>query len=219
MDLNVLNNITYGMYIVSSSYNDELVGCIVNTITQITSENPILSVSINKNNYTNSILKKSKKIGISILSEKVQKDLIIKFGYNSSKNYNKFENTLYEMIDNVPVVTDNICSYIIGEIIDVIDVYTHDIFLIKVDSTKKCNEYLEMTYKYYQTNLKGTSPKNAPTYKEEKGNINSIYNKYECIICGHIYDEEKELIKFEDLPDDWKCPVCKVGKDKFRKIN
>ncbi len=39
--------------------------------------------------------------------------------------------------------------------------------------------------------------------------------KYRCTVCGHIYDEEVEGTKWEDLPEDWKCPVCKVGKDKF----
>ena len=39
--------------------------------------------------------------------------------------------------------------------------------------------------------------------------------KYKCTICGHIYDEEKEGVKSEDLPEDWKCPLCKAGKDKF----
>ena len=39
--------------------------------------------------------------------------------------------------------------------------------------------------------------------------------KYRCTVCGHIYDEEKEGVKFADLPADWKCPTCKQPKDKF----
>lgn len=39
--------------------------------------------------------------------------------------------------------------------------------------------------------------------------------KYRCIACGYIYDEETEGIKFEDLPDDWVCPLCGVQKDMF----
>ena len=39
--------------------------------------------------------------------------------------------------------------------------------------------------------------------------------KYSCLICGHIYDEEKEGVKFADLPADWKCPTCKQPKEKF----
>ncbi len=39
--------------------------------------------------------------------------------------------------------------------------------------------------------------------------------KYVCSICGHVYDEEAEGVKFADLPDDWVCPVCKAPKSKF----
>jgi rubredoxin len=38
---------------------------------------------------------------------------------------------------------------------------------------------------------------------------------YKCKICGHKYDETVEGVKFADLPDDWKCPICGVGKDMF----
>ena len=41
--------------------------------------------------------------------------------------------------------------------------------------------------------------------------------KYECMACGYIYDEAVEKVKFEDLPDDFECPVCGVGKDMFVK--
>ena len=43
-------------------------------------------------------------------------------------------------------------------------------------------------------------------------------NKYKCTICGYIYDEEVEGVKFEDLPEDWACPLCGVGKELFEKI-
>lgn len=216
MDLNVLRNITYGMYIISTKYENEMVGCVVNTVTQITSESPVLSISVNKNNYTNEMLKKSKKIAISILSEKTNKDTIIEFGYKTSKESNKFENINYKIEKDIPIVFDNICGYIIGDIINIIDTETHDIFLIRITDTQSINDYIPMTYNYYYNNLKGTSPKNAPTYQKEESN--SEYNKYECIICGHVYDEKVEKTKFEDLPDDWKCPTCGVGKEKFRKI-
>ena len=39
--------------------------------------------------------------------------------------------------------------------------------------------------------------------------------KYRCTVCGHIYDEEKEGVKFADLPDTWTCPTCHQPKDKF----
>ena len=42
--------------------------------------------------------------------------------------------------------------------------------------------------------------------------------KYICTVCGEIYDEVVEGVKFEDLPEDWICPVCEVGKDSFEKV-
>ena len=40
--------------------------------------------------------------------------------------------------------------------------------------------------------------------------------KYQCTVCGYVYDEEKEGgITFDTLADDWACPVCGVGKDAF----
>ncbi|MBR1787198.1 MAG: MBL fold metallo-hydrolase [Paludibacteraceae bacterium] len=42
--------------------------------------------------------------------------------------------------------------------------------------------------------------------------------KYVCSICGYVYDpQEHDGVKFEDLPDDWKCPRCKQSKEKFNK--
>ena len=51
--------------------------------------------------------------------------------------------------------------------------------------------------------------------------------KYICDVCGWIYDEEKgdpeyDLapgVKFEDLPEDFLCPLCLVGKDQFSEVD
>ncbi len=42
--------------------------------------------------------------------------------------------------------------------------------------------------------------------------------KYICRLCGYIYDEEKEDKKFEDLPEDWLCPLCGAEKSEFEKV-
>ena len=50
--------------------------------------------------------------------------------------------------------------------------------------------------------------------------------KYLCIPCGYIYDPEigdpdggiEPGTPFEDIPDDWQCPVCFVGKDSFEPV-
>jgi rubredoxin len=51
-------------------------------------------------------------------------------------------------------------------------------------------------------------------------------DKYVCKVCGYIYDPEKgdpeadikPGTSFDDLPEDWVCPECGVGKDQFEKV-
>ena len=229
MDNNVFRDISYGLYIISTKYNERNVGCVINTVSQVTSENPIISFSLNKENYTNEAIKNTKKFAISIINETINNDIIYKFGYYSSKDTDKFEEYKYELCDDIPVITEGICSYLICELIQTIDCETHDLFIARVINTKKLSSEKEMTYRYYHEVVKGSAPKNAPTYievnqeeeqKQKKvGNLaNKEFSIYKCIICGYIYDEEVEKVKFEDLPDDWKCPRCGVGKENFIKI-
>ena len=52
-----------------------------------------------------------------------------------------------------------------------------------------------------------------------------VMDKYVCIICGYIYDPAEgdpesgiaPGTPFEDIPDDWTCPACGVGKEHFEK--
>ena len=128
----------------------------------------------------------------------------------------------------MPVVTDGMCSYIVCDLIQTVDCGTHDIFVGRVTDTKKISNDKEMTYRYYHEVIKAVAPKNAPTYIEDDNknldsetntsNSDIKYEKYRCIICGYIYDEATEKVKFADLPADWKCPRCGVGKENFVKV-
>ena len=213
IDNNVFRDISYGMYLVTTKNNDFSSGCIINTLIQITSQNPLIAISLNKNNATHDEIVKSKKFAVSVLSEETNQEVIKTFGYFSSKEINKFENIKYNQINGLPVVSEDISSYLICNVVNIIDCETHDLFIGRVEVTEKVSDKIPMTYKYYHENRKGTSPKNAPTFIEEKKK-----DAYRCTICGYIYDNEKEEIPFEELPDDWVCPRCGVGKDLFEKI-
>ena len=41
-------------------------------------------------------------------------------------------------------------------------------------------------------------------------------DKYLCMVCGYIFDpSEHDNTSFENMPEDWICPLCGVGKDQF----
>lgn len=217
MDNKALEMISYGMYIVTTKDEEKNYGCVINTLTQVTAKNVLVAITLNKENATNQALKASKKCAVSILSEQATSDLIAQFGYFSSRDTDKFQSVHYQEVEELPVVTDGVCSYIIGEVVNIVSCDTHDIFILRVSKAEKLTEEKPMTYRYYHEVLKGKASSKAPTYQEEK--VVSNGKKYRCTICGYIYDDEKEAVKFEDLPEDWKCPRCGVGKDKFVKID
>lgn len=212
MDIKVMQDLSYGMYVISTKVNEKNVGCFVNTVTQITAENPIISVSVNKLNYTDEALKINNKFAISILSEETNANVISKFGFYSSRDVDKFDEIEYEIIDNIPVVKNNICGYMICEVIKVVECETHDVFFARVLDAKKENDLTPMTYSYYHNVIKGKAPKKAPTYVEESEDEVKVEvdgeEVYVCIVCGYVHKGQ--------MPNDFKCPVCGVDRTMFK---
>lgn len=217
MDKTIFYDVSYGMYVVTTNYQNKNVGCIANSFCQITSVDNIVSTSLNKQNFTNTAIKHTKKFALSIISEKTKSELIGKFGFYSSKDTDKFSGFDFEVLHNLPVIKEDCCGYVICEVFNVIDAGTHDIFLAKAVEGEKFNNNIPMTYSYYHKVVKGKSPKTAPIYVEEEP-TKGEGKKYKCSVCSYVYDESKETTKFEDLPSDWKCPLCGVTKELFKEI-
>lgn len=213
MDKKVLRNLSYGVYAVTSRDKDKNVGCIANSIMQVTSNPSVIAVSINHDNYTNKVIKENNKFGVSILKETTDAKIIGTFGYKSSKDNDKFDGINFKEISEIPVL-ENTCGYMVCKVIDTMETSTHTIFLGEVIEADDYSTENAMTYKYYHENLKGSSPKNAPTYEEtstSQVDKESKKRKWRCSICGYIHEAD-------ELPDDFKCPICGVGKEYFELV-
>ncbi len=214
MDINIFRKMSYGVYIVSSLDGERPTGCIANSIMQITSSPATVAVSVNHDNYTNGCIEKTGKFAFSIMAEDSDAGLIGNFGFRSGKDVDKFEHVDYEMVQGIPVVKFT-CGYVVCKVINKMETATHTVFLGEVIDAGSYNGMGDaMTYAYYHNVVKGKSPKNAPTYLPENGDGNTVENekkaKYTCQVCGYVY-------KGNALPEDFKCPICGVGADRFVK--
>ncbi|HHW00086.1 MAG TPA: flavin reductase [Clostridiaceae bacterium] len=215
MNMNVLWNISYGVYVISSMDGDRPTGCIANSVMQVTAEPATIAISISHDNFTNECIKKENKFAISILLETTDPSVIGTFGFKSGRDTNKFDGVAYEMKENLPVLKDS-RGYIICKVIDKMETETHTVFLGEVIDGDVFNESGQvMTYAYYHKVIKGKSPKNAPTYMPDRNDEDKKQvaekSKYVCQICGYIYEGET-------LPPDFKCPICGQGVEKFVKL-
>jgi len=230
MNLKTLHKISYGLYVICSKNKEKYNGQIANVLFQTTAQPPSVAISINKQNLTHEYIEKSKVFTASVLSEKTPMPFIGNFGFKSGRDIDKFKDVKYKLGETkAPIVTENSIAYIEVKVTDRIDVGTHTIFIGDVVNADILSDDNPMTYEYYHKCKGGFSPKTAPTYismmdKKEKKEDKKM-DKYVCKVCGYVYDPEKgdpdsgiePGTSFEDLPDDWVCPLCGAPKEEFEK--
>jgi len=235
MDITPLFTITYGLYFVGSRSGSKLNGQISNTVFQITAEPMKAAVSINKSEFTHELISSTGKCCIGVLSQSADMPFIGNFGFRSGRDTDKFADIPYSLSPSgCPVPEENVLAYIDLDICNSIDVDTHTLFIGLVTNCGIIGEGSPMTYAYYREVLTGKTPPTAPSYVQKKENPKTkltrrektVMKKYVCDICGYIYDPEagdpdggiEPGTAFEDIPEDWICPVCGVGKDQFSEV-
>lgn len=193
MDLQVLNQLSYGVFVLTTETN----GCIINTAIQLTEKPYQLCIVVNKSNLTHDLLIKEKRFNISILNEGAKFDLISHFGFQSGINVDKFKNFRdYDFSNNgIPFITEGSNGYISVNVSRQVDLSTHTLFIGEITEMKVLNQIPSITYRDYHEKI-----------KPQKKN-----GKYRCLVCGYEYEGE-------NLPDDFICPWCGQGKSAFEKI-
>lgn len=234
IDFEALFKVSYGLYIVSSGNTKDGNGFISNSVFQVTAEPVKFAACCNKENLTAKYIANSKVFAISVLHQEASAQLVGKFGYKSGKDINKFEGTSFiEGQTGVPIVTDESVAYIECKLVDTFDVGTHLVFIGEAVQSEILTEEEPLTYAYYRKIKKGLAPKNAPTYVDKsklqnkeapKASVSTTKDKkYKCPACGYIYDPEtgdqesgiQPGTPFEDIPDEWVCPLCGTEKEDF----
>jgi len=243
MNYEAFFKLTYGLYILSSKDGDKYNGHISNTVFQITAEPSRITVATHKNNLTTEYIRKSKVFAVSALQKDVNLDFMGPWGFKSGREVSKFDKVQYKIGQTgAPIVTENCIAFYECEVEQIIEIGTHVMFVGKVVDLGIINSEKEpLTYAHYRSVIKGVSPANSPTYiadkKLEKDEVvkekpkpetqlkasTAEMKKYRCTICGHIYDPDEgdppagiaPGTAFEDIPDDWTCPICGVSKDDF----
>src|SRR4030042_298126 len=227
MNLQGLHRIGYGVYIVCSRNGEKINGQIANTVFQVCSEPPLVSVAINKQNLTHEFIQKSGVFTASIISQEAPLSFIGQFGFKSGRDIDKFQGINRRVGETgAPIVLDHTLAYLEAKVRNSVDVGTHTLFIGEVIAAEVLKDGEPMTYAYYHTVKRGSVPKTAPPYVDVKKGEEKQMSKYECTGCGYIYDPalgdpEGKIppgTAFAQLPASWTCPVCGAPKSDFKKV-
>ena len=199
MDTKALFKIGYGLYVLTAQ-DEKDNGCIINTVMQVTSNPLQVAIALNKKNYTNEMIQKTRKFNLSILSEKADFSIYEHFGYKSGRDTDKFATfcDVKRSPNGLLYITKGTNAYLSAYVQNEIDLGTHSLFIGQLVASENLNDDKSATYDYYQNSVK---PKPENTMK--KG--------WRCKICGYIYEGE-------NLPADYICPICKHGAVDFEKL-
>jgi flavin reductase (DIM6/NTAB) family NADH-FMN oxidoreductase RutF/rubredoxin len=150
-------------------------------------------------------------------------------------------------VTGAPIITDSCVAWFDCRVVNSFDVGSHILILAEVLESDVLSGEEPLTYDYYRNKYKMLAPKNAPTYvdkeelesetvpepvvkvevKEDPKPEKAVENlsSYTCKICGFQYNPEEgdpamgipPGTPFEDLPEDYRCPICNAGKEYFSK--
>ena len=224
--------LSYGLYLVAAKFKDKMNGLIVNTVVQVAANPPRVAVSVNKENLTHDYIAESRMFSVSILDESTPMPFIGRFGFQSGRDIDKLDELeVVKGTADCPIITEHALGFLEVKVSQQIDVGTHTLFVGDVVRGRRLREGIPLTYAYYHQVKGGKTPKKAATYIAAPSQLitpsRSVKRQqYRCEVCGWVYnpvfgDPDGEIppgTPFEELPEDWRCPLCGARKDQFTPI-
>lgn len=204
MDKKTMYHLTYGLFVLTSSFEGTDSGCIINTAGQVTSEPNRISIAVNKANFTGELVQKSGRFNISILSEAADFGLFKHFGFQSGRTVDKFSGytDCRKSANGLYYITAGTNGYISAAVEQAIDLGSHTLFIAAVEDMEVLSDIPSASYAYYQSSIK-PQPASSPAASGK--------TVWRCTVCGHIYEGDT-------LPADYICPLCRHPASDFEKI-
>ena len=233
MDEKALFKISYGLYVLGIQAENHFGGCVIDAVAQVSGgQSPVIILGSMNNNLTNRLIKEKGEFTLSVLPENVHPFVIANFGFQSAKDIDKWANVPHTVKDGLPAL-DGAVAYFRCRTTEAKELATHTAFFCEViDAWQGENSAKPLIYGDYQREMKSASVEAfkdfKATGKTPETNISgeqtpgvarnaptATKTKKRCLLCGYVYEGD---VPFEDLPDDWTCPLCGVSKGSFESV-
>lgn len=200
MNLDALFKISHGVYLTGArDAQDRLIGSCIDAVMVVEAEPAQIMVSLNKQSYTAETVLKSRNLSLSVLSEETPDSLIQVFGTQTSRSVDKWDGQDYRLIADALPVLNQAVAVMALRVVQTWETKGHYVLLCDVVQIEPQSMKKALTYSDYQDRKR----------KEKKM---SDTKKWVCSVCGYVYEGE---VPFEELPEDWVCPLCGEPKSVF----
>ena len=165
MDVSALFKFSSGLYVVSADDGERAGACLVNTGLQVTSSPLQVSVTVNKENFTEGVIERAGHFSLAVVDESADMLFVGRFGFRTSATEDKYDGiSSAAATTGDPYPTEHVCSYVACNVVQTLDVGTHVTFVGEVVDAGNLSDVAPMTYAYYHGTLKGKTPPKASSY-------------------------------------------------------
>lgn len=202
----VMETVSYGLYLLCSRRDGRDNGCVINTAMQVTTRPNRVAFAVNARNYTHDMLLGGRGFALCVLSEKAGPELYRRFGLQSGRTVDKFAGLAGQVkrADNgVLYVTQGVNAWMEGTVASTLDLGTHTLFLADITGGGVLSGEPSATYAYYQAHVKPRPEQTAPQAGGKK--------RWVCKACGYVYEGDA-------LPADFICPWCNHPAEDFEPL-
>lgn len=207
-----LYTISNGLYVLSAEDKEKqnFSGSLVDAVSQVAVLPNLIMVSCMNTSRTKECIDETGSFGLSVLPQNIDPFVVANFGFQSSREVDKWAKVTHEIKEGLPFIPEALAK-ISARVVDKLIYPNNTVYIAEVINAFDVRAGEPLTYKHYRDVMKEASLKSfngGKTAKEEKISL----KQWTCTLCGYVYDGD---IPFEELPDDWRCPLCGVGKDLF----
>ncbi|MBE5769855.1 MAG: flavin reductase [Clostridiales bacterium] len=212
MDFKAFFQLSYGVYLLGTAYENQDYGCIINTACQVTATPAQISVAVNKENCTCEMIQKSGHFSVNVLTQDAHMEFIGRYGFKSGREIDKFAGMdVTHSAAGDPMLLDSaeVGAAFSCKVVSSLDVGTHILFVGLVEEAVVTGYGKPLTYADYHLVKKGVTPPKASSFQPEAPKKESDQPQWRCTVCGYVHTGNQ--------PPE-KCPICKQGPEKFEKI-
>lgn len=214
MEYDALYKLTHGLYVLGAFDEEKqrYAGSVVDAVMQVANKPWVIAVSCMNTSYTKKCIEETKEFSLSVLGKNVSPQIFIDFAFQSSKDADKWKDTSMFIKDGLPYLNGSLANFR-AKVLQKHVFESNTLFIAEVVDCACGVDEDPLTYNDYRSYFKDIVLDIFKKNKEVKMTEKTEEKKqWVCTVCGYVYDGETP---FEDLPEDWLCPLCGVGKEFF----
>lgn len=169
IDWNALYKVSLGLYVLGAKDNGRAVGSIVDAVMIAANKPCALAISCNNASYTKSCIEKEQQLSLSVLPKDIAPFVIANFGFQSSKNINKWDNVAGLEFNGLPVL-ENALAHLTAKVVHQYKLESNTVFIAEITDAVTVRNGKELLYEDYRNYFKDDVIKSFQQYMKEKAN-------------------------------------------------